>query len=132
MSKGKQTDDPVRAAVIAALLAGQGVSQIARELKLSKATVSRIKNSVAPKHLEQVETEKRDKITSLIESHLETALTSANELAKKAASNKTWFAKQSASDIAVLFGVLSDKAFRILEAIEPPDAPAEETAEEET
>lgn len=128
--KGKQTDDPVRAAVMAALLAGQGVSQIARELKISKATVSRIKNTVGPKHLEQVETEKRDKITALIEAHLETALSSANELAKKAASNKAWFAKQTASDIAVLFGVFSDKAFRILEALEPPEAPGEEAEEE--
>ncbi|MFN7931525.1 MAG: helix-turn-helix domain-containing protein [Blastocatellia bacterium] len=130
MSKGRQTDDPVRAAVISALLAGQGVSQIARELKLSKATVSRIKNTVGPKHLEQVETEKRDKITALIESHLETSLTCANELAKKATSNQAWFDKQTASEIAVLYGVLTDKSLRILEAIQPEADPAEDEEEE--
>lgn len=127
--KGKPKDDSTRAAVMGALLEGQGVSQIARDLKLAKSTVSRIKNQILPEQLEQVGTEKRDKITALIEAHLETSLTCANELAKKAATNQKWFFKQSAGEIAVLYGVLSDKAIRILEAIEPDEEANDEEAE---
>ncbi len=116
--KGKAKDDSTRAAVLGALLEGQGVSQIARDMKLAKSTVSRYKNDLLPEQLEQVGTEKKDKITALIESHLETSLTCANELATKAATNKAWFNKQSAEGIAVLYGVLSDKAIRILEALD--------------
>jgi hypothetical protein len=60
---------------------------------------------------------------------LETSLTCANTLAKKAASNQKWFAQQSAEGIAVLYGVLSDKAIRILEAIEPAEEANDEEAE---
>lgn len=127
--KGKAKDDPTRAAVMAALLEGQGVSKIARDMKVSKSTVSRYKNELLPAQLEQVGTEKRDKITALIESHLETSLTCANELATKAATNKAWFNKQSAEGIAVLYGVLSDKAIRILEAFDT-DQEDEATQEE--
>jgi hypothetical protein len=127
--KGKPKDDPTRASVMAALLAGQGVNEIARALKLAKSTVSRYKNELLPSQLEQVGTQKRDKITALIEAHLETSLTCANTLAKKAASNQKWFAQQSAEGIAVLYGVLSDKAIRILEAIEPAEEANDEEAE---
>ena len=105
----QRKDDTTRAAVMAALLSGQGVSAIARKLKLSKATVSRIKNELLPEQLKHIETEMQDRITALIEAHLETALTCANELAIKATTNQTWFNQQSAEGIAVLYGILSCK-----------------------
>lgn len=120
-------DDTVRAAVMAALLEGQTVSAVARKLKLSKATVSRIKTAILPAQLKQTETEKRDKITVLIETHLETALGLANELATKTIKNDNWVAKQPAGEVAVFYGVLTDKAFRILEAAQPLEE-AEDTA----
>jgi transposase-like protein len=124
MAKSTQRkEDEVRAAIMAALLEGQGVSKVARDLKVSKATVSRIKNTVAPEHLKQLETEKRENIAELMISHLTTSLKAANALAEKAAINQSWFDKQSAGEIAVLYGVLSDKAIRLVEAIEISQEP---------
>jgi transposase len=114
----QRKNDAVRAEVMAALLAGQSVSEVAKQLRLSKATVSRIKNTILPEQLKQTETERRDKISDLIESHLVTALTSANELARKATANDSWINRQSASELAVFYGVLTDKAVRILESLE--------------
>lgn len=118
MAKGKAHSDEVRAQAVAALLAGQGVSEVARQYKLPKSTVSRLKNSLAPQVLEQVGTEKRESLAGLIEEHLSTSLKSATKLAHKVGTDDNWFTKQSADEIAILYGVLTDKAIRILEAAE--------------
>lgn len=116
--KGQQYSDEVRAEVVAALLAGQGVNEISRRYKIPKATVSRLKNGLAVEQLEQVETQKKERLTDLIEAHLSESLKAATSLAKKVASNESWFIKQNAADIGVLFGILTDKSIRILEAAE--------------
>lgn len=115
--RGKAHSDEVRAEVIAALLQGQGVTEVAERYKLPKQTVSDLKNEIAPAILGQVRTEKRERIGDLIEKHLRTSLESATGIAQKV-NNSEWVAKQNASDVAVLFGVLTDKAIRILEAAE--------------
>jgi transposase len=127
----QRKDDAIRAEVMAALLAGQSVSEVAKQLKLSKATVSRIKNTILPEQLKHTETKRRDKITDLIESHLVTALTSANELARKATTNDIWISEQSAAELAVFYGVLTDKAVRILESIQPAEEDQPEETEED-
>jgi DNA-binding NarL/FixJ family response regulator len=40
MAKGRQSSDDTRASVMAALLAGQAVCEVAKQLKVSEATVS--------------------------------------------------------------------------------------------
>lgn len=114
----KAKSDKVRAEVIAALLEGQGVTEVALKYKLSKATVSRLKNKIAPATLQQIETEKRESIASLIEEHLRESLASATALARKVKTSDEWFIKQNAADIGVLYGILTDKSVRILEAAE--------------
>lgn len=116
--QGKAHDDAVRGEVIAALLEGQGVNQVANALNLPKSTVSRIKNTLAVEQLEQVGTQKRDRLTSLIEGHLTESLKAATSLAVRVQDDTEWFKGQNAADIAVLYGVLTDKAIRILEAAE--------------
>jgi transposase-like protein len=120
--KGKAHTDEVRAQVIAALLAGQGVSEVARAYKVPKATVSRIKNELTPKQLEQIGTEKRERIGDLIEGHLSESLKAAATIARKT-NDDAWLTKQNAADIAVFYGVLTDKAVRILEAAESAREP---------
>lgn len=114
----QKKDDGTRAAVMSALLEGQGVTAVANDFNISKATVSRIKKEIDEGLLKQLETEKRKNIGELVGRHLETSLEAAATLAEKVSTNDTWFIKQSASDIAVLYGVLTDKAIRILEAAE--------------
>jgi len=114
----KATSDHIRSEAIAALLAGQGVTEVARKYKLSKATVSRLKNTLAPETLQQIETEKQNTIAALIEGHLQESLKAAKKLAQKVSDNDAWFFKQNAADIGVLYGILTDKSIRILEAAE--------------
>ena len=110
--RGKEHTNEVRAEVISALLAGQGVNEVSRRYNVPKATVSRIKNGLALEHLEQ------EKISVLVERHLTQSLKAATSLAEKVCTNEPWFAKQNAADIGVLYGILTDKSIRILEAAE--------------
>lgn len=116
--KGRKHSDEVRAEALSALLAGQGVNEVARKYKLPKATVSRLKNSIGPEQLEQVETQKRSSIADLIEGHLSASLKAAQAIARRVETDDQWFAKQNAADVGVLYGILTDKSIRILEAAE--------------
>ena len=110
--RGKEHTNEVRAEVISALLAGQGVNEVSRRYNIPKATVSRIKNGLALEQLEQ------KNIADLVEEHLTESLKAATALAQKVTSNESWFIKQNAADIGVLYGILTDKSIRILEAAE--------------
>jgi transposase len=112
----------VRAAVMAALLAGQGVSEVAEQFKVSKATVSRIKASISPDRLKQLETKKEEDFGALLSGYLHETIITLTEQARYFR-NETWLAKQPAAEVAVLHGVQADKAFRLLEAIEQANLP---------
>ena len=112
--RGKKHSDDVRAAVMAALLAGQGVSEVAAHYKLPVETVSTWGRSV---DFAEVRTKKENDFGDLLARYLETTLTTLREQARFFR-NPEWLAKQSASDLAILHGVLADKAFRIFEAAE--------------
>lgn len=120
--KGQAHSTEKRAEVIAALLAGQGVNEVARQYKIPKATVSRLKNTLTSEQLEQVGTEKRERLADLIEGHLRQSLRAAQALARKVETNDDWFIKQNAADVGVLYGILTDKSVRILEAAEAGEA----------
>jgi hypothetical protein len=128
--RGKAHSDETRATVTAALLAGQGVADVARVYKLPETTVRRIRDEIAPELLAEVGEKKRATIGALIEDHLRTSLESATMIARKAAENDAWLRQQTASDVAVLYGVMTDKAVRILEAIEPADDEADDDDDE--
>lgn len=100
---------------MAALLSGQGVNEVARDLKVHKSTVSRIKAELDQEKLQQVGTQKKERLIDLIEGHLKASLTAAMNLASMS-NDKTWLRSQSAGELAVFYGVLSDKSFKLLEA----------------
>lgn len=104
----------VRAVVISALMAGQGVSEVAASFNISKATVSRLKKEIDSTTLEHIETVKKEKLIDLVESHLIASLRAAIQLAEQA-NDANWRSKQPASEIAVFYGVLSDKSIRLIE-----------------
>lgn len=116
--RGKKTSVAVRAQVVAALLSGQGVNETAHRYNLPKQTVSRIKAAIDPADLGLAETQKKENLANLIEGHLIQNLRATTSLAKRIETDDRWFNKQSAAEIATLYGVLSDKAIRLLEAIE--------------
>ena len=115
-------DDQKRAAALAALLAGQSVSQVARDYNVSRQSVMAWRDkagiSVTP-----VGQQKRDEIGELVSGVLYANLHAIQILAERIATDQDWFTRQDAADIAVLSGVLTDKAVRILEALESAASP---------
>lgn len=111
----KHYPDETKAAVMAALLAGQSINSVAREYKIPKSTVSRWKNGGVPTSGTQ-----KKEIGDLIMAYLTTTL---ETLAVQARifQNEDWLKKQNAADVAVLHGVQTDKSIRLLEAIANQD-----------
>lgn len=105
-----------KAAVIAALLEGQSVSRVAKDYNIPRGTVTswntRQKEGASS---DEVDASQKKEISNLIidllESHLEAAINIAQSI------DVDYIKKQSASEVAVLLGVINDKAFRMLEAL---------------
>jgi len=110
MSKYK---DETRAAVMAALLTGQSVSSIAREYDIPKGTVSNWKRNTGGTIKR---TQKTEHIGELLIRYLQSNLEALSAQAEQF-KDTVWLSKQTASDAAVLHGVMTDKAIRLLEAL---------------
>jgi transposase-like protein len=115
--RGKAHSDETKSAALAALLEGQGVSEVAKRYKLPKQTVSDLKASLGSEQFGQVRTKKEEALAELIETHLRNSLNAASNIANLT-NNADWLTKQDAEKIGVFYGILTDKAVRILEAAE--------------
>jgi len=110
----REYDDETKAAVMAALLTGQSINAVAREYKIPKGTVS----SWRERNLQSVAanaTQKGTPIDDLLSGYLKENLRTLRAQAEFFR-EETWLKQQEASQLAVLHGVLSDKAIRLLEA----------------
>lgn len=105
--------DETKAAVMAALLAGQSINSVAREYKIPKGTVSAWKNRGVAKKATQ---KKIDDIGELLIKYLRTNLRTLDKQAEFFG-DEAWLKRQTASDVAVLHGVMTDKSVRLLEAM---------------
>jgi transposase-like protein len=123
------------AKVVAAVLEGQSMSAVAREYRIPKGTVSSWvkRNAIfesdngGGREIRDPKKEgRRELIGDLIIDNLEAQLNATKTMAN-AIQDEEWIRKQPASEIAVLFGVIADKTFRILEAL--PDDDDEEKEE---
>jgi hypothetical protein len=123
MAKGttKAKDDGTRAAIMAALMTGQGVTEVSKAFQVSKATVSRLKASLSEEHLKQLETKKEHDFGELLAGYLRETIVTLTAQARTFR-NEDWLKKQPAGELAVLHGVQTDKAIRLLEAIEQANA----------
>lgn len=125
MSERQKYDPEVKAAVMAALLTGQSCAAVADEYQLPEGTVkawwSRNKHQVAT-----VATEKQAELGDLLADYLREVLTTLAAQARQFR-DESWLKEQRASEVAVLHGVLTDKAIRILSALEPVDIGATPT-----
>lgn len=115
----KTTYDPAtKAAVLAALLEGQGTAKVAADFKLPAGTVkawrSRMQQGASP--LRDVATEKKDAIGALLIEYLHTNLETLRQQSLFFR-DVAWLKGQSAGELAVLHGVMTDKAIRLLEAL---------------
>ena len=112
--KARKVYDPeVRAAAMAALLAGQGVNDVARAYRLPPSTVSRWKRNA------RAEAGRTEEVGDLLLIYLKENLTTLQRQSVFFR-DREWLLSQCASDAAVLHGVLADKTIRLLEAMEIP------------
>lgn len=116
----KEYSNETKAAVMAALLTGQSISEIAAEYKIPAGTVKSWKSRQGGDSVAVVATEKKAEIGDLLFDYLRTMLRTLKVQAEHFG-DKTWLAKQSAADLAILHGVSIDKAVRLLEALDGGD-----------
>jgi transposase-like protein len=111
MPRGKAHPPEVKAAVLAALMSGQGISKIAEDMDIPSRTVEEW-----AKDSEFAEVRGKKDISELTYGYLDALLSCLTKQATHA-SAENYVSKQSASDLAVLHGVMADKAFRLLSAM---------------
>lgn len=108
----------VKAAVMAELLAGQAVSKVADDYNIPVGTVKGWKSrGINNSELTVVPTQKKEQIGELLLDLLQDNLVTQRTILQTM-QDVNYLKSQDASDLAVLFGVISDKAFRMLEAFE--------------
>lgn len=117
MSKTVYSDE-TKAAVIAALLTGQSVGHVAKEYKIPVGTIKGWKSRmINGAESSPVPTQKKAALGDMILGLLEEELISLQAMSR-AFRDPVWLAEQNAADAAVLFGVMQDKAFRKIEALD--------------
>jgi len=120
----KTTYSPeTKAAVMAAMLAGQGIEEVAAQYKIPSGTIKswrvRAKQPTTRRDASDVSSvapDKRQQIGDLLILYLRANLKTL-EAQTAVFADKDWLTKQPASDLAVLHGVMTDKAVRLLEAL---------------
>lgn len=116
MARGKAHSDETKAAVTAALLAGQGVTEVATRYKLDPSVVSRWRKQIPDGRLQEVATEKGAQIEALLFDYLGANLYALRSQANVAA-DEAYLRKFPPQQLAVLHGVMADKGIRLLEAL---------------
>lgn len=116
----KRYSEETRAAAMAALLEGQSVSSVAREYRVPKGTVSHWKRKAQEQAEVRPDRTQKEVIGRLLIEYLQASLRALAAQAR-VFSDPAWLQKQEASQLAVLHGVQTDKAVRLLEALAGSD-----------
>jgi transposase-like protein len=118
-----QYPDELKAVAMAALLSGQSVNTVADKYKIPRGTLkswaARERNALRGDN-SVVTHDQRERIGHLIINNIEAMLETTEEILD-VVTDKEWLKQQSASEVAVLFGVISDKTYRLLEALPDPE-----------
>lgn len=116
---GKPYSDEVRAAALAALLAGQSVSAVAREHRLSRKTLITWRDTagLGSTHVPQ---EKRAEIGDRVIAHVDGLLVTLQAIAATV-NDPAWLKKYSPAEVGTLYGILADKAIYLGATLEPPE-----------
>ena len=107
--------EETKAQVLAALLAGQSITQVAQQYNIPRGTVGRW-SAERDQTLDETSRNTKKEIGDLLLDYLKTTLTSLKSQAE-VFGDKEWLKKQPAQELAVLHGVSTDKAIRLLEAL---------------
>lgn len=115
--RGKYSAE-TKAAVLAALLAGQATETIARDYNLPEGTVKGWKSKMRKGETPVTTTpaQKAD-VGELLLEFLREGLATLKHQQTTLFRDSVWLREQSASEMAVLHGVIADKCVRLLEAM---------------
>lgn len=115
--RGKAHSDETKAAVMASLMAGGSITEVAKEHNLDVSLVSRWRKQLPDDQLQEVATKKERDFGSLLADYLEETLVTLSAQ-QRHFRDKTWLSNQSAAELGVLHGIAADKAIRLFEAAE--------------
>jgi transposase-like protein len=123
--RGKAHSDDTKARVIAALLAGCGVVEIAREMKLPHNTVSDYKKEIPEEKFDELRRKKGERLDDLVYDYLVQNLETLRAQSK-AVSDASYINEQPAGEMATLHGVIADKTIRLLEVTTSHSSPSQQ------
>lgn len=104
----------IKARAIAMLAAGEHIAEVARQLGLAESTI-RTWGKRAGVDFAEIRAEKKENLADLVAACLAANLTALSAISAFVR-DEAWLRRQRAGDVAMLYGVMSDKAVRILEA----------------
>lgn len=104
-----------KAAVLASLIAGNTYAYVAEQYGIPEGTIKAWKAERDGSRSAVVITEKQEALKSLMMGLLEQELITLQGIARQVM-NRDWLEKQKASEVAILYGVIFDKAMRKIEA----------------
>lgn len=120
---GSPHPETKRARVIAALLLGSGVMEIAREFNLPESSVRNWKRTLTPEQIAEINARKGQRLDDLVFDYLQENLTTLRAQSKLLR-DESYVAQQPANEMATLHGVMADKTIRLLEAVAGTALPA--------
>lgn len=120
-AKGRKEYSPAtKAAALAALLEGQAVHKVAADFKLPEGTVKAWRHRMQGAATEsKAAIAKKEEIGTLLVDYLHANLKTL-QAQQVVFADPQWLKQQNAADLAVLHGVMTDKAIRLLEALGGP------------
>ena len=116
----RKYDDATRAAVIAALMTGQSLNAVAKEYKIPIGTVESWKRRKADLATKAATRNPQDVLGAALHGYVTESLTALRSQVK-VFGDPDWIKKQSAHEMGVLHGIMTDKAMRLLEAMSDDD-----------
>lgn len=115
MADKRQYDPETKAAAMAALLTGQSISAVADEYKIPRGTVASWRRVAKTAPMYEADQPQKREVGDLLLDYLRANLQALRAQAE-VFSDRHWLAQQDASELAVLHGVMTDKAIRLMEA----------------
>jgi len=116
VASGRAYSPEVKAAALAAIVAGETVSAVARQFNIDRATVIRWRDASGVTRA-PVPHEKQESLADAVYGLVVDNVAALRAVASTAL-DPNWRRAQPAGELATFAGVLSDKTFRILAAIE--------------
>ena len=111
----REYSDEIKAQVMAALLVGQSIYEVAKTYKIPAGTVKSWRRN--SREFRPVDPQKSSEIGELVLEYLRENLITLRAQVEHFRDPK-WLSRQDASELAVLHGVVTDKAIRLLEALD--------------